>query len=346
MASFRSIEPIIFYKYAGYKDFDPGDYPFVIKYSNVLDLFFKLVKFKPDLIFGHDPFFLRVFFLNFICWIYAKLFRKKYVAVALENIDTNVKYGMADLFMHPFYSIYINSADLIIVLNKDASAMVKRYSKSHKEIFNFPYGIWGVDVKEFSPDRKPEDPVLASNSVFFVGRFFEGKGIDYLMPAMKNLRKQIKDAQLYMAGDGPMKDDILNLKEDWIHYLGSLENSALPGYFRAAKVTCVPSVTTKKWAEQIGMVNIQSIACGTPVVSTTSGSIPEYIPDDVGILVEERNVDELSNALISLLSDNVMNKKLGLNGRKLVLEKYDARANVAKMEKIILEWYANSDNLS
>ena len=85
------------------------------------------------------------------------------------------------------------------------------------------------------------------------------------------------------------------------------------------------------------MVNLQSLACGTPVVTTKSGAIPEYINSRVGILVPERDAKALAGAMRRLLSDIKYREKLGAAGRKYILENFDAQKTIQKTERLLLE---------
>jgi glycosyltransferase involved in cell wall biosynthesis len=332
----------------GYIDFDVNEYSYIKEYKNSLQLLYFLIKFRPNLIFSQEPFALRMLFINLVTILYCLIFKKKYIILAIENIDPKTKYGKLATLLKPFFRLYIKNSFRIIPINKDSEKLVAKYS-SKKVVEKFErllFGVWGVDVDEFSPVSKLDDPNLGNNAILFVGRLIEGKGIRHLINAMTIVRQRVKDANLYIVGDGPLKEETKNYNSTWIHFLGSIANKELPGYFRAAKVTSVPSITTKKWAEQLGMVNIQSIACATPIVSTKSGSIPEFFPDgEVGMLVPEKNPDALADALTTLLNDDMLNKKLGEKGRKLVTAKYDMHKNTLKFEKFISQLSSQHSDL-
>ena len=155
----------------------------------------------------------------------------------------------------------------------------------------------------------------------------------------------VKNLRLIIAGDGPLKDWIktdvkISGLEERVLLQGTVKNSELPKFFRKAALTVSPSITAKRWEEQVGMVNIQSIACGTPVVSTFSGAIPEYIRHEVdGFLVPERDSQALVEAVSRLLKNSELRRKMGEEGREYVLERYDARKNVKKAEEFLLEYY-------
>jgi glycosyltransferase involved in cell wall biosynthesis len=108
--------------------------------------------------------------------------------------------------------------------------------------------------------------------------------------------------RLVLAGDGPAIDDI----RLWIEYrglepaidvLGPGKNRDVPTLMRAADVLTAPSISNRRWAAQVGMVLLQAMACGLPVVTTWSGSIPACVADEAtGLLVPERAPAALSAA--------------------------------------------------
>ena len=84
------------------------------------------------------------------------------------------------------------------------------------------------------------------------------------------------------------------------------------------------------------MTNLQALACGIPVVTTRSGGIPEYVTEEVGILVPERNAEALAGAMRKLLDDEKLRKDMGQKAREYILENFDAVKTVEKVEKILL----------
>jgi len=128
----------------------------------------------------------------------------------------------------------------------------------------------------------------------------------------------------------------ISQRKKGIRYIGMVKNQDLPALFNNALFTVYPSVTLKRWEEQVGMVNLQSLACGTPVITTKSGAIPEYINSKIGILVPERDSKALAEAMRKLLEDEKLRSKLGQAGRQYILENFDAQKTIKKTEEILL----------
>ena len=124
------------------------------------------------------------------------------------------------------------------------------------------------------------------------------------------------------------------------------KNIILPGFmeytetyklYNLSDVLCVPSIPlyTKrlKWEEQFGYVFTEAMACGKPVVSTISGSIPEVV-EDGGILVKPNDIKELTNTLESLYKDENLRNKIGKKAFNIAKQRYDSKIMSKKLAKL------------
>ena len=99
-----------------------------------------------------------------------------------------------------------------------------------------------------------------------------------------------------------------------VYFEGSVSESALLQYYAACDVFVLPSVTRQ---EAFGLVLVEALALGKPVVSTNFSGMP-YIVDSAGLLVEPRNPVALKDAMAKILSDGNLARELGEKGRKRV----------------------------
>ena len=112
--------------------------------------------------------------------------------------------------------------------------------------------------------------------------------------------------------------------------MGYVESATLPRIFGMADVFVLPSIT----AEAFGIVILEAMASGLPVVATNVGGIPEIIREsESGLLVPPGNELELRNAIEKLLLDDDLREWFGNNGRKAVEEKYSWDKVVGRIEK-------------
>lgn len=210
------------------------------------------------------------------------------------------------------------------------------------------YGTWGVDMAEFCPEGPAHQEPGFDRYLLYVGRLDRMKGLFDLLAAAAELLPHHPGLGLVLVGSGSdeialrQRAETLGIAER-VRFKGAILNRDLPLYFRGAAAFVLPSVTTKAWEEQVGMTNLQAMACGRPVISTTSGAIPEYVPDGVcGILVPERDPAALAGALLCVLSTPDLAARLGSAGRTLAVARYDSRSNVAAAEKALLGLLAPS----
>ncbi len=107
----------------------------------------------------------------------------------------------------------------------------------------------------------------------------------------------------------------------------------MPELFNAADALVLPSLATRYWKEQYGMVLAEAMACGTAVVSTFSGSIPEVV-GDAGILVRSEDPRDLAGALKRLLCGEAFRAGLGRRGRERSLALFDSRETANGIDRL------------
>lgn len=334
---FKRIEPVHFYQNAPYGDLKKNELIGAVQYRNFQDLEDKLIKLKPDIIQGAEPYGSRKQLrLCYLAWKIARKLKIPLIFGMLENRNPRKRFGLVlGVALKRVLRAYAKRAKLIFYLNDGAKRNLIMAGVPEYKLKRLLYGVWGVDTAVFRPKSQIAcGPNLKSQNILFVGRLDEAKGIPYLLEAWKKIHKEFPEIKLIMAGKGPLEKKLEYLKG--IKYIGMVKNQDLPALYNSALFTVYPSVTLQRWEEQVGTVNLQSLACGTPVITTKSGAIPEYVNDKVGILVPERDAKALAGAMRKLLSDEKLRLRLGENGRQYILENFDAQKTVQKTEELLL----------
>ena len=104
--------------------------------------------------------------------------------------------------------------------------------------------------------------------------------------------------------------------EKHVTFAGFVEDDLKPLYYKASDIFCLPSTTM---AESFGIVNLEAMAAGIPIVASNLGGIPDIVQDGVnGLLAEPGDFESLADAIRTLLVNRDMRLELGDNGRKLV----------------------------
>jgi len=332
---FTNFEVKHFYNNSPYKDLAPQELKNAIKWDSFEDLKQKLIKLKPDIIQGSEPYASRrALRICLLTMKVARILGVPYIFPMLENRPVNKRFGLVTgYFLKKILRNYAKKASLIFYLNEGAKRNLLEVEANPKKMLKMLYGTWGVDGTIFCPKVKAKSAKVKGKYILYTGRIDEAKGISYLLKAWDSIKKDFSDIELVFIGGGELEDKI---KGSQIKKMPSMKVQDLPPYFANALFTVVPSVTLKRWEEQVGMVNLQSLACGTPVITTKSGAIPEYITSEVGFLVPERDSKALAEAMRKLLQDEKLRERLGQTGRQYILENFDAKKTVQKVEEILL----------
>jgi spore coat protein SA len=188
----------------------------------------------------------------------------------------------------------------------------------------------GVNTQLFFP----REDVRESKTVFFVGRFDQEKGVLQLVRAYAHLLTRHPDAVLVIGGTtgfGVHREtdyvrsvrnlaaSLIRNKNAHIHFPGYIHHDKdLPGWFQRATVFVCPSL----FQEPFGLVNAEAMASATPVVGSARGGIPEVL-GKTGILVNPETVEELSNALSTLLDNSDYRSSLARASYQRCREMFD-----------------------
>jgi glycosyltransferase involved in cell wall biosynthesis len=147
--------------------------------------------------------------------------------------------------------------------------------------------------------------------------------------------------RLVIVGAGPFAGSFdaqaaaLGLAERITH-AGYVPHEQAPQYLSAFDVLVLPSETQPNWKEQFGRVVIEAMACGTPVVGSDSGEIPNLIRDTGGgVIFKEREPQELADRLAALIGDPFLRAKLATAGREAAAARYSLAAIAGKFAATI-----------
>lgn len=161
--------------------------------------------------------------------------------------------------------------------------------------------------------------------IFALGRHVYYKGFDVLIEAMQHI-----DAQLILGGDGPLKVELQQQAERLgvahkVTFTGSIPEANLAAFFNACDVFCLPSV---EQSEAFGLVQLEAMACGKPVVCTQLNNGVNVVNQAgvTGLAVPVRNATALAEALNTLLNDDALRSKLGQQAKAHAVSGYSLTA--------------------
>jgi D-inositol-3-phosphate glycosyltransferase len=217
----------------------------------------------------------------------------------------------------------VSEADRIVAANVvERAELLRDYAAHASRIATIPCG---VDTDLFTPGDRAEArrrlglddrPVL-----LWVGRIAPIKGLDTLLDTVARLREGGQDMRLLVVGgdaDEPTSGHETSLRQriarlglvDSVRFVGPQPQSVLPLYYAAADLTVLPS-----YYESFGMVALEAMACGSPVIASRVGGLVTTVRDGVtGFLVPDGDVGALAERIETLVADPELRWRLGREG--------------------------------
>ena len=254
---------------------------------------------EPDLVNVHSP-------VPFMADVAAFAARGIPVVVTYHAGSMKKKAFVSDWLVYVYELLILprmlNKASLIICSSDFVrETFLKKFQ--HKSITITP----GVDIETFT--RRSGD--LANNKVLFIGNFTNTwKGLEYLRDAITKLPQVV----LHVVGKGQ--------RVEWprTKYHGELSGEKLVEVIHASSLLALPSIAEP---EAFGMVLVEAMACGIPVIGSRIGGISKLISDKVdGLLVSPANADELAAAIDTLVSNPTLAEKYASRAYEKVRTQY------------------------
>jgi spore coat protein SA len=223
------------------------------------------------------------------------------------------------------------------ILENALGELPESLSKKCSVIYN------GVDCKYFRPGVSYSSYVtnLEGRYILFVGRLVSEKGIHVLFEAFSKIFKQIHDCKLLIVGGAHFGNNnettyVKKLRQqaeifqERIHFTGSVSHQDLPGIFANAAAFVCPSL----WEEPFGIVNVEAMACGIPVIASNRGGIPEAIGDS-GILFDPDQPESLAEALTNILNKSSLAQSFSEKAVNRARSQFDWRIIAKQFEELL-----------
>jgi glycosyltransferase involved in cell wall biosynthesis len=240
----------------------------------------------------------------------------------------------------PFVDRFLRRADAIVAATPahfSTSEQIPRDIDKHR-LHVIPYGMqaarYGATPDNQAKAARVRERYGAGKLVFTVGRHVYYKGFEYLIRAMQQV-----DGTLLLGGSGPLQQELSRLVRalgltQKVILVGRIPDEELPAYYLACDVFCMPSVER---SEAFGLVQLEAMAAGRPVVCCQLGNGVNYVNRDgeTGLAVPPRDVAALASALNALLRDDGLRARMGLAGQARVQDEF----TVAKMAQRHLDLY-------
>lgn len=224
-------------------------------------------------------------------------------------------------------------ADRTIAVSKYEEGLMKKFGFAVERLRLIHNGIAQPATRV--PAAEGVFPIDLSDDVFRVGaiaRLEPAKGIEYLVRAMAQLKGE--PVACVIIGDGSLRRELEELAHtlgvvNSVHFAGYIPNAS--AYLRDVDVLTVPSLE-----EPFGLVCVEAMACGKPVIASHVGGIPEIVIDgETGLLVPPGDEKRLADAILRLRHDADLRERFGRAGQ----ERYMAYFSIERMGEAVVELY-------
>lgn len=232
------------------------------------------------------------------------------------------------------YSKYIFKIDGMFALSETAKMAMEPYFPGDYEIIPA-----GVDTEVFSFSAvKRTDLAETPFRVLFLGRLDERKGVMVMIRAFRKFLSVHPDSRLVIAGKGPLDADAKALSrelgmEDRVEFKGFIPFGEIPSYYRSADVYVSPALG----GESFGIVLLEAMAAGTPVIASRIHGYSQVITDtENGLLFETGDEDDLVRKMLSIRDNASVRDRCVKNGFALA-EKYSWENVARRIESFYLQ---------
>lgn len=195
----------------------------------------------------------------------------------------------------------------------------------------------GVDLEHFTPDVAPIERFRDGKiNILFVGRLEKRKGLDHLLKAYRQVKAEVPESRLIVVGPGTRlrKKYEKHVRRSGLKdvvFAGYTSYDELPRYYKTADIFCTPATGR----ESFGIVLLEAMAVGTPVVATNiDGYAGVMTQGKEGLMVPPKDDTELARALLSLMSDEPLRRQMGARGMATA-QQYDWK----KIARQVFELY-------
>lgn len=282
--------------------------------------------FKPDIIHAQH------------IWVLPSIAVNYNIPVVITSHGTDIMgYEATDRY-DSYGNLAIEKCKKIITISQNNNEMVLKKFPQAKEKVELIKS--GYDENIFFRGKYNKKHVLKKNGiskeykyiVSYTGRITYLKGVDTLIDAAS--KYETKDILTILSGNGDMLEELKNKTKEMglknVVFLGHQSQDVLREIYNISDVSLVPS---RK--EGFGLVALEALACGTPVIASNIGGIPDVVTNEVGILIEPNNSDSLASNVIKILNKDIVFDRELLS--KYAQNNYTQYVFLKRLEKLYKE---------
>jgi glycosyltransferase involved in cell wall biosynthesis len=197
----------------------------------------------------------------------------------------------------------------------------------------FPYP---VPIRFIKPDFKISRPLNRRQTIVsYIGRMSREKGVLNLVKAIPSICNQMSEVKFLLGGDGPLLEQVNRelaglIAHDRAQVLDWILHNELPAYLNDMKLLVLPS-----YYEGLPTIVLEAMACGTPVLATRVGAVPDLITDgETGFIMEDNSPECIAKNIIRVLNHTDLDK-ISQNARAFIEEEYSHETMKEKWGKLL-----------
>jgi len=244
----------------------------------------------------------------------------------------------------------------LVIRGAAGGAAVSHYAASNLQRRGLPeerialvYG--GVNPRAFAVDEQDVAELRTRFSdrgqpiLLTVARLVHSKGHSQVIAALPQVLEQVGEVKYVIVGSGPDETHLQQLVEQeglakFVTFCGEVTDSELGALYHAADLFIMPSRDMNgKCREGLGLAYLEAGLCGLPAIGSRNGGIPDAIVDgETGLLVNPEDPAQIADAIIRLISDEALARRLGQNARRRVLDDFTWERVAERFQDALRRW--------
>lgn len=236
--------------------------------------------------------------------------------------------GISKLYDMTCSKYTMKNSDRVILLAEHLRARAEYLGVPDHKIEVIPTG---TDIEDLEIDKtlKKELKIRDEKVILYVGRLYPLKGIDYFIKACEDVLRVRDDIRFVFVGDGPSIKKIPNEE----HFIPVGYRNDVKRFYSIADMFVLPSLS-----EGLPTSLLEAASHALPCIATDIGGAREIIKDEnTGILIKPASNNELKNAILKMLEDEELSKKMGKNAQKHVKDNFSWEKTITKMTRVYEE---------
>lgn len=248
-----------------------------------------------------------------------------------EDWDWEKENNIKERFLHRITKYLCNHADAILV----PGSLHKEYFNKRLEVPSEKIQIM-PNVSNIDGKADLTKKEHSTKKILYVGRLIERKGVTYLLDAYNNLG--LENTELIIVGSGPEEEKLKKQVKDNeiknVIFTGKINNEKLEEYYNESNLVVIPSINKGMGDPWVFVLN-EAMYYYNPIIATNAvGAAPDMVKNN-GIIVNEKDIYSLKDAMVQILSDENLEKKMCLKSKEIINNEFQYSNMIDSFNKAV-----------